>query len=337
MKVLIYDVDCKSSGIEYPIKEALEKMGHQTIMFDWTLYFKSISNGKLIYKITDKLLIDIIQMRINKQIRKIVHNNHFDLFLVMRGDHLYPETLEFCRNKINKIVNWNTDDLFNKLNSSKLIIDSVKYYDVHFSPRFNLKNEYLDKGARTFKKLDWYYRYGLNYDTLLNSPINHTNESTFIGSWSERRETLLNGLEDFNVNIFGWGWNKNINKSKYKHWNISPSISILQMHNEFNKSKINLNILTHENRDSTNLRNFEIPASGGFQLTERSDEILEIFEEDKDIVCFSSKDELLDKYLFYIKNDSLRDKIAKAGMNKVFQNKHSLIDRLDEILKFIKE
>ena len=337
MKILIYDVDCKSSGIYYPIKEALEKMGHEAIMFDWTLYFKSTSNGKLIYKIKDKLFYEIIETIINKQIKKIVNNNQFDLFLVMRGDHLYPETLEYCRKKVNKIANWNTDDLFNKLNSSQLIIDSVKYYDVHFSPRFNLKNEYLNKGAKTFKKLNWYYRYGINYENLLIKPNNYIHESTFIGSWSERRESLLMGLKDFNLKIFGWGWNKNIDKSKYLKWSISPSVSILQMHNEFNKSKINLNILTFENRDSTNLRNFEIPASGGFQLTERSDEILEIFEEDKEIVCFSSKEELFDKYLFYLKNDSIREKIAEAGTRKIFQNNHSLIDRLNEILNFIKE
>jgi len=337
MNILIFDVDCNSSGTTYPIRDALNKMGHNAIMFDWVQYFNSKYCPQLFNSVKNKVFLKIIELKLNRDLIRVVENHKFDLFIVMRGDHIFPETLKFIKTKISKIVNWNTDDLFNDLNSSSLIRNSIEFYDIHFSPRKSLKNEYLNKGAKAFEYLNWYYRYGLDYKNVSNSGRRYLHDSTFIGSWSARREMFISELINENVSIYGWGWNKKVNTSKYKNWNFSPSISIVQMHKEFYCSKININLLTIENRDSTNLRNFEIPASGGFQLAERSDEILEIFEEDKEIVCFSSKEELMDKYLFYIKNDSLRENIAAAGTNKIFQNNHSLIDRLNEILKFIKE
>lgn len=336
MKVLIYDVDVQSSGVKYPIKSALEAMGHEATMFDWSVYFKSNHNFSFFDKLKRKIFFKIVEININRDIQKIISKNHFDLFLVMRGDYLYPETIQYSKTKINKIVNWNTDDLFNKLNSSNLIIQSLKYYDIHFSPRISLRDEYMDKGALSVYKLDWYYRYGLDYNKYSSVRNLYLRDSAFIGSWSERRHMLLTSLNDYNLDIFGWGWKKEIDVLLYKNWKISNGLSILQMQDEFYNSKVNINILTIENRDTTNLRNFEIPASGGFQLSERSNEILELFEEDKEIVCFSDKDELLDKYKYYIKNDSIREKIANEGRKKVFKSNNSLIDRLEQIINLVK-
>jgi spore maturation protein CgeB len=255
----------------------------------------------------------------------------------MRGDHIFPETLILCRKRIKMIVNWNTDDLFNGLNSSDFIIDSISLYDIHFSPRYNLKSEYLSKGAKSFELLNWYYRYGIDYGKYSLKNNGYFHDSTFIGSWSKRREDLLSSIDEFNIDIYGWGWNKKIKKDKYANWTLSPNITILKMQDEFYNSKININILTLENRDTTNLRNFEIPASGGFQLSERSDEILNLLEEDKEIVCFSSKDELYDKYKYYLKNSTLREKIAKAGQNKILTTENSLISRLRQIINKLKQ
>lgn len=335
MKILIYDVDCKSSGTNYPIKDVLHLMGHQAIMFDWALYFNSIKLPNLLNKIKNKIGLRFIQNRINYDLIEVIKSNQFDLCIVMRGDHIYPDTLKFTKSKIPLLVNWNTDDLFNDLNSSKFIKESISLYDIHFSPRLHLKNEYLKMGAKSFMSLDWYYRYGINYNEFTRQKRKYFHESSFIGSWSKRREMLLSELIDNNLDIFGWGWNKKINSDNYMNWCFSPSVSIKQMHHEFFSSRININILTLENRDTTNLRNFEIPASMGFQLSERSNEILELFVEDKEIVCFSSIDELKDKYNYYLRNESLREKIAEAGKNKLFKNNHSLKDRLDKIINVI--
>lgn len=335
MKILIYDVDCKSSGTIYPIKEVLLLMGHQAEMFDWSLYFNLVYLPNIFNKIKNKIGLRFIQNRINNDLMNLIDSQKFDLFIVMRGDHIYPSTLIYAKSKIPLLVNWNTDDLFNDLNSSIFIKESISLYDIHFSPRLNLKNEYLKLGAKAFINLDWYYRYGINYKEFTSQKREYFHESSFIGSWSKRREMILSELIDNKLDVFGWGWNKKTNSDNYPNWSFSPSISIKQMHQEFFSSRININILTLENRDTTNLRNFEIPASMGFQLSERSSEILELFVENKEIVCFSSIEELKDKYNYYLRNESLRERIAVAGQKKLFESNHSLKDRLDKIISII--
>jgi spore maturation protein CgeB len=337
LNILIYDVDCSSSGIHYPIEEALRSLGHTTYMFDWKKYLYNSSKIRGVDKIKNIILSPIIIKNINKELCKIIEENYFDFFLVLRGDYIQPETLDFAKNYIKTIANWNTDDLFNKVASSNVNPNTFTKYDVHFSPRENLKMDYLNLGAKRFEIIHWYYRYGLEYQNNLIQCEKYINDGSFVGSWSKRRECILDCLADENITIHGWGWKNKINKRNDSRWKVKGSLSIIEMNNFFHTSKININILTIENRDVNNLRNFEIPAAGGFQLTERSESILSLFKEDSEIVCYSSNDELISKYKFYIKNDNLRKKIALAGQKKVFATNNSLEDRLKQIIKIINQ
>ncbi len=335
MRVLIYDSDFSSSGIKYPIKEAFEKLGHKAEMFDWRKFLYTYNNNSLFNRIKDKLAFEFICLKINKALKEISSKNSFDLILILRGEHLFPETIEFLKKNGKMVVNWNTDDLFNKFNSTRFTIESFPLYDIHFSPRRHLKEEYIKKGAKRFEFLNWYYRANLvqSESEILNPK--YFNDISFVGSWSMRREQILFSLQDHNLNIYGWGWNKYSKKMNTLKFKIKDHISMNHMMQIFSKSKINLNILTLENRDTINLRNFELSVAGAFQITERSNEITELFEEDKDIVCFSDVLELESKIKFYKENDLLRDKIRLSAYNKILKGKHELIDRIRQITEIV--
>tara|TARA_Y100000310_G_C20697921_1_gene827081 strand:- start:1630 stop:2595 length:966 start_codon:yes stop_codon:yes gene_type:complete len=66
------------------------------------------------------------------------------------------------------------------------------------------------------------------------------------------------------------------------------------------------------------LRDFEVPALGSFYLTERQPFITTLFEEDKEMVFYSSLEEFTDKAIFYsrYKNRKARLEIARSGQNK---------------------
>lgn len=59
-----------------------------------------------------------------------------------------------------------------------------------------------------------------------------------------------------------------------------------------------------------NLRNFEIPMSGGVEFCRYNTELAEYFEEDKEIIFYRSKEEMIDKALYYTN---------KATDNEVYQ------------------
>ena len=85
----------------------------------------------------------------------------------------------------------------------------------------------------------------------------------------------------------------------------------------FRHSRINLNISLRSIHSGIPLRVMDIMGCGGFVLSNFQPEIEEFFEIDKDIVTYKSVEECMDKIRFYLKNDSLRERIARSGYEKV--------------------
>ena len=64
------------------------------------------------------------------------------------------------------------------------------------------------------------------------------------------------------------------------------------------------------------LRDFEATMSGAFYLLEYFEEIEQFFALDKEIVCFSDEDELVEKVRYYLAHDPAREKIRVAGRER---------------------
>ncbi len=90
-----------------------------------------------------------------------------------------------------------------------------------------------------------------------------------------------------------------------------------QMPLVFSGSKINLNITLRSIHSGVPLRVLDIMACGGFVLTNWQPEIVEYFEEDKEIVTFGSLEECLEKVHYYLSHEEKRQQIAASGQKKV--------------------
>lgn len=92
----------------------------------------------------------------------------------------------------------------------------------------------------------------------------------------------------------------------------------------FTESKINLGFAAvysggHEGGEELyhlRLRDFEIPMSGGFYLTRYTKELETYFDVGREIECYHSEDELIDKCHFYLAHDSERESIRLAGLRR---------------------
>ena len=82
------------------------------------------------------------------------------------------------------------------------------------------------------------------------------------------------------------------------------------------------------------MRVFEAMGAGSLLLTDKVDSLDELFQDGVHLVTYSSLDEAVDKAKFYLKNDSLREKIALSGYKEVM-DKHTIDHRLDVILNEI--
>jgi spore maturation protein CgeB len=102
-----------------------------------------------------------------------------------------------------------------------------------------------------------------------------------------------------------------------------PPVDEYEMVRIFNRSKITLSFSkvpdpsgVRPHLKHIRLRDFEAPMCGVFYLTEAVEELQEYYVPDREIVCFSDPDELVDKTRFYLRHERARDAIRVAGMRR---------------------
>ncbi len=173
-----------------------------------------------------------------------------------------------------------------------------------------------------------------NYFKPLN--LEKKYDVTFIGDPRGKREgryELIKFLKEKNIKIklFGWNWEK---YPEFKDIYGGP-LESKKMVEVLNQSKINL-CFSKAGDGRTHLKGkvFEASACKTFILTEFCEDYLELFEEEKEIVMFKSREELLQKIKYYLKNEKQRERIANAAYKKTIQ-KYSLDADLNKIFKEI--
>jgi spore maturation protein CgeB len=320
-------------AMAYNVQEVCRELGYRAKIFDFTKWLYRTRRASLVNRVRDRLFVSSVARKINSDLVNVLANERFDVLLVMKGVHLFPETIAAAKTQIAHVVNWNPDDFFNPLNSSRSLLASFPLYDCIFTPRRHLIGEYLERGARRVEPLDWYYLPKLYYPVTVSDEEKQRlgSDVVFIGTWSPRREALLGVLAAFDVRIWGAYWERASAKFR-KEIDCRPPVFGEDMCRVIRSSKININILTAENRDTTNVRNFEIPSCSGFQLCERSAEIMRLFEEGEEIGFFSGAADLVTQCQRYLDNDEERERVTRQGYERLIGGHHTMKDRVVSLL-----
>ena len=142
------------------------------------------------------------------------------------------------------------------------------------------------------------------------------------------RVGILKNLTHNNVHIFGdekwgdFGLQAQLHPAVH-NINTAPSV--------FANSQINLNISSCQLKSGVNLRLYDIPAAGGFLITDWKEGVAELFRINEEVIVYHSVGELNDFISFYKKHPEKRDKIISKARARVEQE-HLLRHRLQSIL-----
>lgn len=281
--------------------------------FSGDFFFMSKSKLTILDKVLNKLrypLKIIGNINLNKKIRK----NDFELIILMKPVSVSPYVLKNFSGTIFCIPQ---DNMIKRHNSSELFIKNLKYFDSIFIMHGYEKTRDFYKIKNSKNIIFWYHSYSQFHHK--SRPVNsYKYDVTFIGTYEKVRLDYINFLSDngISVNVFGNNW-RNIS-------NISKNVIIHNrpvLKEEYVKtiqdSKINLSFLRKIQDDTHTTRTFEIPACGGFMITERSDDHKKIFKENIESVFFDNKDELLKNIRYYLDNEEKREAIIKNSIEKL--------------------
>ncbi|MDD5308936.1 MAG: glycosyltransferase [Deltaproteobacteria bacterium] len=104
----------------------------------------------------------------------------------------------------------------------------------------------------------------------------------------------------------------------------------------FAGSAVNANVTAEQMPSAVNQRVWDVPASGGFLLTDAQGDVLELFEDGVDVAVYRDFTELTDKARHYLKHPAEREAIAGAGFEKV-DREHRVTHRLERMREVMRQ
>jgi len=326
MKILFaalkYDYGIPERGYSfeyYSFYDTLVGMGHDVEYFDFYSLYRQLGS-----------------LEMTKSLRRKVEEWKPDLlFMFLFSDQFDFDELKKIKYQTKTITyNWFADDHWRFDNYSR-----------HWAPCFSFI-------STTDKKAIHKYQY-IGYSNVLltqwaaNPRIWKPTaelicyDVTFIGQAHGNRKQVINTLRNNGLNIQVWGpyWNvTRLHKlAKKLHFITNKTIQMLvdrtrlsqeEMIKILCQSRINLNLSASSQTLHNQIkgRNFEIPATGGFQISGYEEGLEEYFQLDKEIVCYHTVDELINKIKYYLNNEDERLSIAKAGY-KLVLSEHTYTHR----------
>ena len=221
----------------------------------------------------------------------MVKNKDYDIVWIDKGHTILPSTLKYIK-KISPntiIVSYSPDNMALRHNQTQQYLETIPLYDYFFTNKSYILDNMRKLGAKNI------FFVNNSYEETFHHPYNLT----------EQERIELGGDVGPNLKIEDHGL-KGIDYSK-----------------SLQAFKISLCFLRKINYDLQTSRSVEIPACSGFMMAERTDEHLSMFEENKEAVYFSSKEELLEKCKYYLVHDSERKSIALAGRKRCITSGYS--------------
>lgn len=193
-------------------------------------------------------------------------------------------------------------------------LESLAEFDTVFVPTKQVIPIFYQLGA---KRVELYH---FSYNPKLHFPrdVEVRTSISYLGCWGPLQEMWLNRVAaEFPLRIYGWGWQHAANKSRSRAcWAKGEGLGS-EMGVAISSSKITFNMVRAEHGCPYSTKTLEIPACGGFMLTNWSEDQAALFGDGKECVFYNTMDEMVEKAKYYLENDGEREKIRRAGMAAV--------------------
>jgi spore maturation protein CgeB len=309
---------------------ALNSMGHKAIVFDCGKYkeaFSRMTTGD------NNLVIDLY----NQSLVVRALEEKVDAVLVIALAPITAFTIQMLKNAGIKTLHYFCEDL----RSEEFWKPVIKVYDYFFIIQ---KDPWL-KEVKKLNRHTYYIPNGapLEYVGAGSAPREH--DVVFVGAPYQNRIQFFEKLSKMRLNflVWGWGWDKFPLSPELKKRVVSGTRWLGQdeIFSIYSRAKIVLNLhstLTGAeidvSGDFVNPRAFIVPLAQTLQIADRRQALFEFFTEDKEIVCFSTAQELTGKIQYFLSHPDHADIIIEAAHKKI-EAGHLLSHRLTQILEIV--
>jgi len=275
------------------------------------------------------------------EIEEINKRSHIDLFFSYYSSrHILPEVID----KIRALGIITVNFYCNNIHQFDLVSEIAPHYDYCMFPEKEATKKYLNVGANPI-------HIQMAANPAFYKPYNLKREYdvTFVGQNYLFRQNYAEYLykNGIDIHLWGPGWERalrpnnsglinrikskiGLNKPILPNTNVNGPLTDDELVKNYSRSKISLNFsevtVQDKNEDfgklkrHIRLRDFEAPMSGAFYMTGYQEELREYYEIGKEIICYETKEDLLDKARYYLKHQNEAETIRIAGHKRALKD-----------------
>ncbi len=163
---------------------------------------------------------------------------------------------------------------------------------------------------------------------------------TFVGGFApshpNRQAWLERVLQDVAVDVFGYGLDRLSLDSPIRRHHRGGAWG-MEMYRILQESKLTLNLHARidirgevSTRFANNMRLYEATGVGTCLVTDAKENLRELFEPDREVVCFADDAECVEKLRYYLEHDEQRRAVAEAGHRRTLRE-HTYPLRMREL------
>jgi spore maturation protein CgeB len=228
---------------------------------------------------------------INHNLLKTLEAGNYKALWVFKGMNLLPKTLQTIQSLGVALFNYNADhplDFFSPGSGNQRVRDAYPFYDAHFTYSHEICKTLLDQHPSVPV---YVVPFGHDVSEVLYRQLTDVPEirrACFIGNPDVERATQLSDLvkRGIELDVYGAHWNKYIKSCEGVR--IHKQVLGLEYFKTLRRYRVQLNFLRPHNKNSHNMRSFEVPAAGGIMLAPRTDEHVSFFSENQEACYFDS-------------------------------------------------
>lgn len=320
---------------------AFKKLGYQNVeLFATNTFFYKGKNkiADILSRVQNKYVWGNRICKIQSELLARVDEFKPDMVFVYSSRQIWPSTIKKIKDKQITVYMYNNDNPFAKYYPKyfwRYYRKALKYADIGFVYREENRNDYMSAGCKKVELLRSYYIEDRNY--YMEQSSVEAPEVVFIGHYeNDFRIQYMQKMLDNKIEI-------GVPNTNWKNfWEDNPYFiklsDCMTKYNEYiNAAQIAIVFLSTLNKDTYTRRCFEIPATKTFMLSQYTDDIATMFEEDKEIVFFRNADELVDKIKYYLQHPDERENIAEAGYARLMKDGHEVCDRIIQIMNLYED
>ncbi len=279
-------------------------------------------------RITWRLGGDWLAPRLLRPLAALLRTKKFDVCYVDGGEYVTPRVIALLRQHAERVINYNIDDPLGPRDGARFRAyrQSLPHYDLNAVVRTDNVAEGEALGARRMLRV---YRSADERSHAARHLSAHDHlvwdcDVLFLGTWFPERGPFLKALIALGVPLTIQG----------PHWHKAREWPVLESHwrggaiagDDYAKAiqcaRVNLGLLSRENRDLHTTRSLEIPALGALLCAERTSEHEAMYEEGAEALFWSNAEECAAMCRYALVDEKRRQSIAAAGHQRVMRNGH---------------